>query len=80
MEEKTYTTVTPLETQKLGAEFGGMISAGNVIVLTGELGAGKTTFVQGIAKALNIKSRVISPTFMLVRKHKGKIGSKKINF
>ncbi|MBI2025003.1 MAG: tRNA (adenosine(37)-N6)-threonylcarbamoyltransferase complex ATPase subunit type 1 TsaE [Candidatus Harrisonbacteria bacterium] len=41
-----------------------------VIALTGELGAGKTTFVQGFAKALGIKSRMVSPTFLIFRKYK----------
>jgi len=40
-----------------------------VIALTGELGSGKTTFVQGLAKGLGIKARIISPTFMLIRKY-----------
>jgi len=39
------------------------------LALTGELGSGKTTFVQGLAKGLGIKQRIISPTFILVRKY-----------
>lgn len=42
----------------------------NIIALTGELGAGKTTFVQGFAKGLGIKEKIISPTFILIRQHK----------
>lgn len=42
---------------------------GGVIALTGELGAGKTTFTQGFAKGLGIKEKVISPTFILIRQH-----------
>lgn len=41
-----------------------------VIALTGELGSGKTIFVQGLAEGLEIKDRIISPTFVLVRQHK----------
>ena len=41
-----------------------------VIALTGDLGAGKTTFVQGFAEGLGIKDRIISPTFVLMRQHK----------
>lgn len=41
-----------------------------VIGLTGELGAGKTTFVQGFAKGLGIKDKIVSPTFVLIRQHK----------
>ena len=40
-----------------------------ILALTGDLGSGKTTFVQGLAKGLGIKKRVISPTFMLMRKY-----------
>lgn len=40
-----------------------------VIALTGQLGAGKTTFVQGFAKGLGIKEKIISPTFVLIRQH-----------
>lgn len=43
--------------------------SGGVIALTGDLGSGKTTFVQGFAKALGIKDKIISPTFVLVRQH-----------
>ena len=41
-----------------------------VIALIGELGSGKTTFVQGFAKGLGIKEKIISPTFVLIRQHK----------
>lgn len=42
----------------------------HIFALTGELGAGKTIFVQGFAKGLNIKEKIISPTFVLIRQHK----------
>ncbi len=42
----------------------------HIFALTGELGAGKTTFVQGFAKGLGIEEKVISPTFVLIRQHK----------
>lgn len=42
----------------------------NIVALTGELGAGKTTFTQGFAKGLGIKDKIISPTFVLIRQHK----------
>src|SRR3982751_1805057 len=58
------------QTQKVGEEFANSLNAGEIILLTGELGAGKTTFVQGLAGALGVKDRIISPTFMLVRKHR----------
>lgn len=48
---------------------------GGVIALTGELGAGKTTFTQYFAKALKVKDKIISPTFVLIRQHPLKNGS-----
>lgn len=47
----------------------GRVVRGGVISLMGELGAGKTTFTQGFAKALGIEEKVISPTFVLMRQH-----------
>ncbi len=58
------------ETQKAGEEFAKNLAVGEIVLLSGELGAGKTTFVQGLAGALGVKDRIISPTFVLVRKHR----------
>lgn len=67
------------QTQSFGEKFAKNVNVGDVILFTGELGAGKTTFVQGVAKGLNVKARIISPTFVLVRKHRGKIDRKQVN-
>ena len=48
-----------------------------VVALSGDLGAGKTTFVQGFAKALEIKHRIVSPTFLIFRNYKLNVKSKK---
>lgn len=61
------------ETQKLGSEFAKILKGGEIIALVGELGSGKTTFVQGLAQGLGIKRRIISPTFIIVRHYKLKI-------
>ncbi len=65
---KEYTTHSEKETRdlarKLAKDFRG------IIALSGELGSGKTTFVQGLAKGLGIKEKIISPTFVLIRQHK----------
>ena len=74
-----FTTDSAFATEVAGISFSKKLKPGDIVLLTGELGAGKTVFVQGVAKGLNIKSRVISPTFVLVRKHRGKIDKKKIN-
>lgn len=57
------------ETQQFGEEFAQQIMAGDTLLLFGNLGAGKTTFMQGFAKGLGIAKRIISPTFIIVRKY-----------
>ncbi|MFA5449782.1 MAG: tRNA (adenosine(37)-N6)-threonylcarbamoyltransferase complex ATPase subunit type 1 TsaE [Clostridia bacterium] len=48
------------------------LQGGEIIILNGELGVGKTTFTKGLAKALGIKKSVVSPTFTIMREYKGK--------
>lgn len=69
-------TKSAFETQKLAYQIADTVKksidekqTGIVIALSGDLGAGKTTFVQGFAKALGILDRLISPTFVLMRKY-----------
>lgn len=57
------------ETQKLAARLAAQLAAGDLLVLTGGLGAGKTTFTQALAEALGVKGQVSSPTFVLSRIH-----------
>jgi tRNA threonylcarbamoyladenosine biosynthesis protein TsaE len=57
------------ETQKLGREFAKVLKKGDIVCLYGDLGSGKTTFVQGLAEGLRIKNRIISPTFVIVRSY-----------
>ncbi len=64
-----YTSHSAEETKKIAANLAKKIPQG-VIALNGNLGAGKTTFVQGFAKGLGIKEKIISPTFVLIRQHK----------
>ena len=62
------------ETQKFGAFIANLFTRGDVILLKGDLGAGKTTLTGGVAKALNIEEDVISPTFNIMKCYfKGKI-------
>ena len=63
-----YITFSDKETKLLAAKLAGKTKFG-VIALFGELGAGKTTFVQGFAEGLKIKEKIISPTFVLIRQH-----------
>lgn len=64
---------TPDETRSLAATVAGALRAGDVVALTGELGAGKTCFVQGAAKALGVTERVTSPSFVLRREYDGDV-------
>jgi tRNA threonylcarbamoyladenosine biosynthesis protein TsaE len=61
----------PVETESLGEQFGRTVQSGTVFALSGELGAGKTQLVKGIARGLGITARVHSPTFTLVNEYAG---------
>ncbi|RAX22155.1 MULTISPECIES: tRNA (adenosine(37)-N6)-threonylcarbamoyltransferase complex ATPase subunit type 1 TsaE [unclassified Actinomyces] len=56
-------------TRALGARLAALLQAGDVVVLTGGLGAGKTTLAQGIGSAMGVRGRVSSPTFVIARVH-----------
>lgn len=66
-----YVSNSPEETEELGATLAGRLSAGTVVAFTGDLGAGKTAFVRGIARGLGISGRVTSPTFTIVNEYDG---------
>lgn len=63
---------TAEDTIALGARFGGLLRAGDVVVLSGPLGAGKTVLAKGIAQAMDVEGPVISPTFVLARVHRAR--------
>ncbi len=65
-------TNSPAETERAGQLLGERLRAGDVVLLTGELGAGKTTFVRGVAQGAGSKAPVASPTFQLVRIYAGR--------
>ena len=64
-----FTTQNAKQTQNFGKKYGSSLKGGEVIALTGNLGAGKTTFVQGLADGLGIEDRIVSPTFILMRNY-----------
>lgn len=65
----TYLSNSPGETEALGARLAGALGPGAVVAFTGDLGAGKTAFVRGMARGLGIPHRVTSPTFTIVNEY-----------
>lgn len=61
---------TAADTQAFGEELGAALEAGDLVILDGPLGAGKTTLAQGIARGMGVKGRVTSPTFVIAREHR----------
>ena len=61
------------ETSQFAERLAALLQPGDVIALEGDLGAGKTTFTKGLAKGLNIKRTVNSPTFTIIKEYKGKL-------
>jgi tRNA threonylcarbamoyladenosine biosynthesis protein TsaE len=64
---------TPEETAAAGERLGARLPAGAVVACVGELGAGKTCFVQGVARGLGVTAVVTSPTFVLVNVYRGRV-------
>ena len=59
------------QTEALGARLAGALGPGAVVAFTGDLGAGKTAFIRGLARGLGVPGRVTSPTFTIVDEHEG---------
>lgn len=66
-----YLSKTPKQTMKIGEEFAKTLSSGDVVLLHGDLGAGKTAFTKGIAKGLNIQKEITSPTYAYMNDYDG---------
>lgn len=73
MTELTLVTHSPRETRSLGAVLGRLARSGDVFLLIGPLGAGKTCLTQGLARGLGIRDLVTSPTFTLIREYQGRL-------
>jgi len=69
----TIITKSPEETKNLGKEVGKLAKPGDLLAFYGELGAGKTCFIQGISRELEVKDYVTSPSFTIVNEYQGKI-------
>lgn len=70
---KNKTTSSSEELIEIGIEFSQMLKPKDIVILNGPLGAGKTTFVKGIAKGLGIKKNIKSPTFTIVKEYEQKL-------
>ncbi len=68
------------DTRALGERLGNKLMGGEIVLLSGPLGAGKTTLVQGIAAGLGVKGRVQSPSFVLERLHTGRLTLRHLDF
>lgn len=66
-------TDTPAETESAGEQFGQGLAQGDLVLLEGDLGAGKTTFVRGVVRGVGSSAHVASPTFQLVRVYPGRV-------
>jgi tRNA threonylcarbamoyladenosine biosynthesis protein TsaE len=66
-----FTTTGAGQTRVLGAALGRLLRPGDVVLLHGDLGSGKTTLAQGIAQGLGVREQIQSPTFTLVAEHEG---------
>ncbi len=69
----TLRAATAADTRAIGRALAPLFRAGDAVVLTGELGAGKTTLVQGVAEGLGVDDAVSSPTFVLVKEYLGRL-------
>jgi len=67
------TSSSPKETQRLGTELGSLSQVGDIFLLAGNLGSGKTCLTQGIAWGLDVKEYAFSPTFVIVREYHGRL-------
>ncbi|MDD5492666.1 MAG: tRNA (adenosine(37)-N6)-threonylcarbamoyltransferase complex ATPase subunit type 1 TsaE [bacterium] len=72
-QSKTIITKSAAETQRFGRKLARQLKPGDLVCLSGGLGAGKTCLVQGIARGLQVKDYVNSPTFKIINEYKGKI-------
>lgn len=74
MSELVLELPTDLDTRALGERIGSLLRSGDLVVLTGQLGAGKTTLTQGLARGLKVRGPITSPTFVIARVHPSLVG------
>jgi len=66
-------STSPEETAAAGERLGARLGAGDVVALVGELGAGKTCFIQGLVRGLGVTTHATSPTFVLINQYRGRV-------
>ena len=71
--ERAFAATGPADTEQLAAAVAGVLEPGDVVLVRGELGAGKTTFVRGACRALGVTDRVTSPTFTIGHRYRGRV-------
>src|SRR5579875_1661280 len=77
---RTYHTASPDETEALGADLAARLRPGDVVLVAGDLGAGKTTFVRGACRALGVTGPVSSPTFTIGQRYPGRVPVAHLDF
>lgn len=77
---RSFDSRSPEDTQAFGRRLGRRLNKGDVVMLVGNLGAGKTTFVQGVVAGAGVKGDVQSPTFILAQTFKGRIPLHHLDF
>ncbi|HUK64798.1 MAG TPA: tRNA (adenosine(37)-N6)-threonylcarbamoyltransferase complex ATPase subunit type 1 TsaE [Dongiaceae bacterium] len=73
MATTSVTALTPEQTARAGEALGRTLGPGDVVALYGELGAGKTCFVQGLVRGLGVVTQATSPTFVLINEYQGRL-------
>jgi tRNA threonylcarbamoyladenosine biosynthesis protein TsaE len=66
-------TSSPAETEEVGARIAASLAPGDVVLVSGELGAGKTTLIRGACRELGVTDPVVSPTFTIGRRYRGRV-------
>jgi tRNA threonylcarbamoyladenosine biosynthesis protein TsaE len=70
---ETIETASPSETEAAGARIAARLEPGDVVIVSGDLGAGKTTLIRGACRALGVEGPVTSPTFMIGQRYDGRL-------
>ena len=73
MHALTFRSTSPDETRRLGAQIGAVAAPGDVLLLEGSFGVGKTALVQGLAAGLGVEGYVSSPSFIMINEHLGRL-------